>query len=252
VALLPSDGDRRLLTLAMTLRGNRPGHRLVAWSLPNEVRTLKNRLRATMLGLRGSGEANRALRYMVEASARGHHIPVRDLPDQGSARAEIIDDLKHIAADALLIAGWSRHSATSSHSSFDEVLRAHPGPLLLVMDCPTTPFSSALFVAVGSNEHVPPALTALCEQVESSYTCWTRNTTDLQGLEQLLSEATGSDLVIVSSQATDAAELEPLLQRLSMAAKTSTVGVLLPEHESREPLIQWIRSATLSAQITVA
>jgi len=240
LALLPSDGDPRLLSLAMTLRGNRTERRLIAWALPNEARSLRNRLRSTMLGLRGSGEANRALRYMVESSARGHHVPVQDLPELRAARTETLEGISQLSTDALLVAGWSRHKQPSAHSSFGEVLRAHPGALLFVMDCPAEPFASALFVAVGSQQHVSPALAQLCEQVELSYACWTRRAADLKELDNVLCETTDSDLVIISSEATDADELEPLLERLREAATKSTVGILLPEHASREPLIQWV------------
>ena len=239
IALLTSDEDPRLLSLAMTLRG-KTGRRVDAWALPDDARSLRGALRATMLGLRGSNEAHRALRYMVEASARGHHVPIRILPTVSSARSEQIDELRKLPADTLLVAGWARGDQLQTHGCFGEVVQAHPGPLLFMMDCPSQAFSSALFVSVGDAGKASAVLSTLSNAVERAYPCWTREAPDLLALEALLSEATRSDLIIVSSPATELSVLQPLLDRLKLAASVSTVGVLLHDHDSREPLLQWL------------
>ena len=239
VALLNSEGDRRLLSLAMTLRGG-PERRVEAWSLPDEAGSLRERLRATMLGLRGTSQANRALRYMVEASARGHHIPVRILSSTSSARDEQIDELRQLPADTLLVTGWARGGQPPADPSFSEVIRAHAGPLLFMMECPSQPFTSALFVSSGVSDEATTTLSALSASVERTYPCWTREATHMDALEELLDQTTSSDLVLVSNSASDLSELRPLLDRLRLAASISTVGILLTKHSSRDALLQWL------------
>ena len=240
IALLTSDDDRRLLSLAVSLRGS-TGRRVDAWALPDESRTLKQTLRATMLGIRGNSEANRALRYMVDTSARGHHIPVRILPTVSSARSEQLDELTRLPADTLLVTSFTQGGQAPADSSFDEVLCAHPGPLLLMMGCPPQAFTSALFVSDDPSTEASKALSTLCDAVERAYPCWTRAAADLDALEELLAETTRADLVIVSSAASELAVLQPLLNRLKLAASISTVGILLNNYASREPLLQWLR-----------
>ena len=211
-----------------------------AWALPDEARTLRHTLRATMLSIRGSSEANRALRYMVEASARGHHVPVRILPTVSSARSEQIDELRQLPADTLLVTGCSQRGEAPAEPGFSEVVRAHSGPLLFMMGGPPQAFTNVLFFSAGASEEGSTVLSTLCDAVESSYPCWTRAAADLDALEELLSETTRSDLVIVSSGASDLSVLQPLLDRLKSAALVSTVGILLNNCASRKPLLQWL------------
>ncbi len=250
LALIPSEDDPRILSLALTLSGL-PEGRVAAWSLPDEARTLRQRLRAAMLGIRGSGEASRALRYMVEASARGHHVPVRILPAQRAERSPHLDEFRKLPEGALLVTGWSRGSPLPTDPCFGDVLRAHPGELLVMMECPPTPFSSVLLVSFHKGQGDAYSLSSWSTKLAGDYPAWIREVDDLAGLEALLCKTMHSDLVIVSSLATKPEELEPLLDRLRVAASTSTVGVLLPHHESREPLLRWLASAATNEPITL-
>ena len=242
LALLPSPEDRQFLSLAMTLCG-RSGGRVAAWSLPDKAVALRQRLRSTALGIPGGGAASRALVYMVEASARGHHVPVRILAAQRAARAGQLDELGQWPQDSLLVTGWSRGARPPSGPSFRETLDAHPGVVLCMMECPSRPFSSALLVSFGKEVEAPAALTIIERELDRGYPCWRRQAADLPALEKLLSKTTASDLVLVSSPATQRADLGPLLDRLRHAGYDSSVGVLLPDRRSREAFLRWLSSA---------
>jgi len=239
LTLLGSEADRPLLCTALALtRGTR--RRLTAWCLPDPAQMLAERLRATMLGMRGNSEADRALRYMVESSIRGHHVPIRHLPQETQAFSEQIEELRALPEDSLLVTGWTRGGAVPSGRSFATIIREHPGSLLVVMAVPQTPFSAALLVSLGAATGPEAQLQALAESLEDSYPCWLQEAPTLDGLEPLLSEARENDLVIVSAANTKATEIVPLLDRLRPATGGYTAAILLPPGGDREQLLSWL------------
>jgi hypothetical protein len=239
LALLASEQDRRLLCTAIALTG-RGRRRLSAWSLPDPRHSLHERLHATMLGLPGDGIADRALRYMVEASVRGHHVPVRRLSHESRAFAEQSAELQAVPEDSLLVTGWSRGEAPPDAAPFAALIEAHPGPVLVVMDAPIEAFSAALLVAVGKGSKVHAQLATLAESLEYSYPCWTRQVDKVAGLEPLLKEVAATDLVIVAPGSTADSRFVPLLDRLRSAAAHATVAVLLPAGEGHAGFVRWL------------
>lgn len=239
VTLLGGEQDRRLLGVALALsRGGR--RRITAWSLPDSARMLADRLRAATLGLRGSSEADRALRYMIEASNRGHHVPVQRLSHETQACAEQLEEIRSFGEDSLLVTGWSRGCVPSTDRCFTTVVKQYRGSVLVVMDAPAAPFAASLLVSLGPKASSHSQLEALGESLETSYPCWMRRAENLDALEPLLAELDKSDLVIVSAVHSPATEITALLDRLRAVAQGSTAALLLPAGGSREGLLSWL------------